>query len=210
MDKNTTDSIIEINNLTKIYDSRKGKVKALDGIDLEVKKGDIFGFIGPNGAGKTTTIQIMTGVIPPTSGGVKIAGYDITREPIEIKKRIGAMPEEIGFYKNMSGKDILEYHAEFYDDGRYKDNIYKLAKKTGIDGYLDKKVKEYSFGMRKKLAITQALINEPELLILDEPTLALDPKAIRFFIDLIKDLNKEGITIFLSSFLQVREEKKSL
>lgn len=201
MDEHTDNFIIDIKNLTKIYRSKRGKVRALDNITLNIERGDIFGFIGPNGAGKTTTIQIMTGIIPPTSGEVIIAGFDITKNPIEVKKKIGAMPEEIGFYNNMTGKDILEYHAGFYDGGKYKKNIYSTAEKTGIDGYLDKKVKEYSLGMKKRLAVTQALINEPELLILDEPTLALDPKGIHFFTDLIKDLNHEGITIFLSSHI---------
>ncbi len=192
---------IEIQNLTKVFKSRSDNVKAVDNVSFDVEEGDVFGFLGPNGAGKTTTIKMLCGALDPTSGSAKISEHDITEEPLKVKENIGVMPEEPGFYGNMTGRKHLEFYAEFYDSGDYRDNICDVVDKTSIDEYVDREVKGYSHGMKKRLALAQSLVHDPDVLILDEPTGGLDPQGTHFFRNFIEKLNGEGKTIFLSSHI---------
>ncbi|MFP4051116.1 MAG: ATP-binding cassette domain-containing protein [Thermoplasmata archaeon] len=194
-------SIIEIDRLTKEFRSRSSVVKAVDNISFTVKKGDMFGFLGPNGAGKTTTIRMLCGALDPTSGSVSIDGHDILNEPLKVKETIGVMPEEPGFYGSMTGRQHLKFYAQFYDSGKYVENIEDAIEKTNIKEYVDRKVREYSHGMKKRLALAQSLVHDPDILIMDEPTGGLDPQGTHFFRSFIKDLNKQGKTIFLSSHI---------
>lgn len=190
---------IEVNGLTKFYNG----FKAVDNISFKVERGDIFGFLGPNGAGKTTTINMLTTIIKPTRGTAKICEYDILKNPLELKKRIGFMPDVPGFYGEMKAKDVLNFYAEFYriskEDRRKK--IDKLLETMQLTDFKNKKVKTFSRGMKQKLGFASSLLNDPEILILDEPTIGLDPAMIHFFRKSIKSLNEKGVTIFLSSHI---------
>ena len=195
--------MIDVHNLTKVYGKKNETITAVDHINFQVKKGDIFGFLGPNGAGKTSTIKMLTTIIRPSEGTAKVCGFDIKTEAIQVKKRIGLMTEQPGFYNNMKAKDLLSFYAEFYNFSKIESR--KRAKEVleivGLNDYGDRIVKSYSWGMRKRLALAQALLNDPKLLILDEPTGGFDPASTKAFRDLIKFLNKDGKTIFISSHL---------
>ena len=184
--------IIKTNNLTKYY----GKARGIIGLNLSIEKGEYFGFIGPNGAGKSTTIRILLGLISPTSGNVQIFGKNIVKEKENILKGIGYLPSEALFYSGMKVRDILKLSA----DMRKKDcaeEAKKLCDRLQLD--ISRKVDELSFGNRKKVAIVCALQSNPSLIILDEPTGGLDPLMQRNFFDILRERNREGVTIFLSS-----------
>ena len=190
---------IEVENLSKHFKN----FKAVDSISFSVKKGEVFGFLGPNGAGKTTTIKMMTTILRPKNGSVKICGYDLKTDPIKAKQCIGFMPDVPGFYGEMTGENILHFYAEFYripKEARKK-KIDDLLKMMQLTEFKKKKVKTYSRGMKPKPGFSTALLNDPQVLILDEPTIGLDPTTIHFFRKLFTQLNAEGKTIFLSSHI---------
>lgn len=178
-----------------------GSLVAVDDLNIHIKEGDVYGFLGPNGAGKTTTIRMLSTLIKPTSGTASIMGYDIHKEPNNARRAIGIMPERPGFYDEMSGRKQLRFYGEFYKIPRPKldARIEELMARVGMMRFIDAAIKTYSHGMRKRLAIAQALLHDPKILILDEPSTGLDPKGVQEFRDLIKGLNKEGYTMFLSS-----------
>jgi ABC-2 type transport system ATP-binding protein len=191
--------MIETEGLTKKFKD----FSAVDAIDFEVSAGDIFGFLGPNGAGKTTTIRMLTTILTPSSGTATVCGHDILKEPIKVRSKIGLMPESPGFYQNMSGFDILMFYAEFYGipKAERKRKATELLEMMGLRDFMKKKIKTYSHGMRKRVALAQALINDPEILILDEPTGGLDPRGTHSFRMMITGLRDRGMTIFLSSHI---------
>lgn len=196
--------MIRTYGLTKVFRSFGSKdVVAVDHIDFDVERGDIFGFLGPNGAGKTTTIRMLTAILSPTSGTAEICGYDVIKEPMKVKQRIGLMPEALGFYSEMRAIDLLEFYAKFYKIPKIerRKRAIELLKLVGLPKFAYRKAGAYSHGMRKRLALAQAMINDPELLILDEPTGGLDPQGTQNFRKMIRDLHKRGITIFLSSHI---------
>ena len=179
-------------NLTKYY----GKARGVIELNLSVEKGECFGFIGPNGAGKSTTIRTLLGLISPTAGSVRIFGKDIAKEKEAILQDIGYLPSEAVFYPGMKVKDILKLSA----DMRKKDcteEAKTLCERLRLD--TSRKVDELSFGNRKKVAIVCALQSDPALLILDEPTGGLDPLMQREFFDILRERNRKGVTVFLSS-----------
>ena len=167
-------ALLEIRGLTKKF----GDLVAVDNLDIHVHKKDIYGFLGPNGAGKTTTIRMLANLIRPTAGTARIMDYDILEDPNQVRRLIGIMPERPGFYEEMRGRQVLRFYAEFY----------RIPKAT-IEARI----------MRKRLAIATALVHEPKILILDEPSTGLDPKGVQEFRDLIRSLSDDGYTIFLSS-----------
>ena len=181
-------------NLTKYYGKSRGIVE----LNLSVKEGECFGFIGPNGAGKSTTIRTLLGLISPTSGSAQIFGKDIIKEKEEILQNIGYLPSEAVFYSGMKVKDVLKLSADMR-----KMNCTEEAKKLCDRLQLDtsRKVNELSFGNRKKVAIVCALQSNPELLILDEPTGGLDPLMQREFFEIVRERNRSGATVFLSSHI---------
>ena len=185
-------NVIENNKLSKTYGKRRG----VENISLEVKEGEIYGFVGPNGAGKSTTIRLLLNFIYPVSGSGKIFNKDIVKESKEIKKLIGYVPSEVRFYDDMKVKEIIEYACSFYEKVNM-DEIYTLCDVFEMD--LHKKMRELSLGNKKKVAIVQALVNNPKLIILDEPTGGLDPLMQKKLFDTLKALRKRGTTIFLSS-----------
>ncbi len=178
-----------------------GSLVAVDRLNIRIKQGDIYGFLGPNGAGKTTTIRMLSTLIKPTAGTACIMGYDVRNEPNRARRAIGIMPERPGFYEEMTGRKQLRFYGEFYKIPRSKldPRIEDLMDLVGMPRFIDAAIKTYSHGMRKRLAIAQALLHEPRILILDEPSTGLDPAGVQEFRELIRSLNKEGYTIFLSS-----------
>ncbi len=194
--------MIEIDSLVKVYDGRKG-TRAVDGITFTVKRGDLFGFLGPNGAGKTTTIRILATLMQPTEGTARIDGHDVRNDAIAIRDIIGYTPENPGFYPTMRGREHLLYWGEFYGipKAELRERTRDLLGLVELEEAADRKLKTYSHGMRQRLAVAQALLNDPPLLILDEPAGGLDPAGIRSFRELMMNLNAQGKTIFLSSHL---------
>ncbi len=190
--------MIELKNVAKKFGARP----AVDGVSFEVQKGEIVGFLGPNGAGKTTTMRMITGYFPPTSGTVKVAGYDVAEKPIEAKSKIGYMPENVPLYKEMDVYSYLKFIAEI--KGVPKDKIpgriTKAMEEAGITGVKDRVIGRLSKGFRQRTGIAQAIINDPEVLILDEPTVGLDPKQISEIRGLIKKM-KGDRTIILSTHI---------
>jgi ABC-2 type transport system ATP-binding protein len=192
--------IIETKDLTKCY----GKILGIKDLNLQVKRGEIFGYLGPNGAGKTTTIKLLLDLIHPTKGRAYIFGLDSHRNSLPIRKRIGFMSVDFNLYEHMTGKDFLIFCQSFYSnkDKKFKE---KLIKKFKIK--MEEKIKTYSHGMKQKLALVQALLPQLELLILDEPTIGLDPLMQNEFLNLIKEQKEEGKTIFFSSHILSEVEK---
>ena len=185
-------NIIETNNLTKYY----GKAKGIEGINLKVEEGDLFGFIGPNGAGKSTTIRTLLGLITPTSGSAKIFGNECSRGNKDILKDIGYMPSEMWFYQNMRVGELIKLSAKLQKKDCFKE-AQILCDRLELD--VKKKIEDLSLGNRKKVGIVCAMQHKPKLYILDEPTSGLDPLMQKEFWSILKERNEEGATIFLSS-----------
>jgi len=185
---------IQTKNLTKYYGDSLG----IKDVTLEVQRGEIFGFIGPNGAGKSTAIRTLLGLLPPTSGSAQMLGMDIITQGAELRKKIGYLPSEVHYYDEMSSRELLEYHSRFYGETK-NGEISRLAEHFELD--LDKKITDLSFGNKKKCAIIQSVLHNPELLILDEPTAGLDPLMQNRYFELLEEQNKKGVTIFFSSHI---------
>ncbi|MBK7131604.1 MAG: ABC transporter ATP-binding protein [Bacteroidales bacterium] len=191
-------SIIELTSLTKKY----GSFTAVDDLNLTIKKGEIFGLLGPNGAGKSTTILMMLGLTEPTSGSVSVCGINSTTNPIEVKRKVGYLPEDVGFYDNYTGFENLLYTARLNSMSlsTAKKEADQLLEKVGLTNEKEKKAGKYSRGMRQRLGLADVLIKKPEVIILDEPTLGIDPKGVEEFLELILSLSREeGRTVLLSS-----------
>jgi ABC-2 type transport system ATP-binding protein len=188
-------TMIEARDLTK----RFGETTAVDGIDLVVEEGSVHGFVGPNGAGKTTTMQMMVGLLEPTAGDVTIAG-----EPAgttAANERLGYSPQELPLHESMTGRRYLEYmgRAAGMDRGEAGDRATELLAWLDLEDAATQRIDEYSGGMKRRISLAQAMIHDPELLILDEPTTGLDPTGRQQIMDALRDLPEEGITVFVSS-----------
>lgn len=187
---------IEVKNLRKEY----GSFTAVDSLNFEVQKGEIFGIVGPNGAGKTTTLKMLSGLIIPSEGDIKIQGLEMRKNAGALKQKLGFLPEESPLYEGMTANDYLLFFAEIY--GIEKETalvrIYDLLKDLKLDAR-DRKIGEMSKGMQRKVAIARALINDPEYLILDEMTSGLDPTTSRYLSDFVLSLKKSGKTIIFSA-----------
>jgi len=196
--------MIEVRGLTKIYGRGRGDgTKALDAATFEVPARSIYGFLGPNGAGKTTTIRILATILSPTEGRATVAGHDILDAPLKVQASIGYMPEYPGFYPTMTAEQHLDYWGRFYGMPRAdrRRRTKELLDLVGLGAEGGKKLKAYSHGMHKRFGLAQALLHDPPVLILDEPAGGLDPHGIVFFRNLLRQLNREGKTIFLSSHI---------
>jgi ABC-2 type transport system ATP-binding protein len=186
-------SLVSLENLTKHY----GEVRAVDGISLEVKAGEIFGLLGHNGAGKTTTIRMLTGRTKPTSGSARISGFDIANEQARIRPLINLVFEDANLYERLTGRDNLALFAKLYNAPVSR--IEQLLDTVGLSAAADRRVKTWSTGMRQRLLIARALVNNPQVLFLDEPTRGLDPSSSRELRDLMLRLASEGTTIILTT-----------
>ncbi|MBS1706975.1 MAG: ABC transporter ATP-binding protein [Armatimonadetes bacterium] len=188
---------ISIKNLTKTYTLRSGvKSNAVDGIDLEVQEGEIFGFLGPNGAGKTTTIKMLLNIIEPTSGEATIFGHEL--DDMTVHKIISYLPEKPYYYEHMTGMEILRFYASLFSI-KDEEKCEGLLKKVNLYNDREKPIAQYSKGMQQRIGLAQSLLNDPKLLFLDEPTGGLDPIAHKEIRDLILQFRDEGKTVFISS-----------
>lgn len=190
--------MIKTENLTKDYNGKK----AVDNLTLEIVKGDVFGFLGPNGAGKTTTILMLNGMIEPTSGKCYINEMEVSKNPLEVKKITGYLPEGVGFYNNLTAFQNLDYFAQFYEMKKEdsKKRIDELLSLVGLEN-VEQKVGGYSRGMVQRLGLAQALLNDPDVIFLDEPTSNLDPEGVLHLRETLKKLSDEKKTIFFSSHI---------
>jgi ABC-2 type transport system ATP-binding protein len=184
---------IDITDLTKYY----GKERGIEHVDLKVEPGEIFGFIGPNGAGKSTTIRILLNLIFPSGGSARIMGMDVVRESKKIKYRTGYVPSDANAYPSMDVGGFLNYCLRFYGARNGTQRLTELCELFEVD--LKRKIADLSMGNRKKVSVIQGLLHDPELLILDEPTMGLDPLMQARFFDLLRSENSKGMTIFFSS-----------
>jgi len=191
---------IETRQLTKRY----GDVIAVDRLDLTVSAGEVFGLLGPNGAGKTTTILMLLGLSEPTAGTARVAGLDPARQPLEVKRRVGYLPDNVGFYGNLTGRQNLRYTARLngVDPAATDRRLQDLLDQVGLADTADTRVDTYSRGMRQRLGIADALVKDPSVMILDEPTIAIDPEGVAEMLALIRFLARErGVALLLSSHL---------
>ncbi len=187
--------MIETHALTKRYRD----VTAVAGLDLHVKAGEIFGFLGPNGAGKTTTILMLLGIVPPTSGTVRLFGRDLATAPLELKRRVGVVSEQQFLYEDMTAAEYLHFFCDLYDVPRAARRIDEVVGQVGLGDRLRSQVRGYSRGMQQKLGLARALLHDPPLLILDEPVSGLDPVGVREVRELLLGEHARGKTILISS-----------
>ena len=197
------DVIIETRNLTKVYRDFWGrqKVRALKSLDLEVRRGEIFGLLGPNGSGKTTTIKLILGLLFPTNGQALVFGRDSS--DVTKNERVGYLPEESYLYRFLNAEETLDFYGRLFNISRAvrRQRVADLIEMVGLDWAKRRQLKEYSKGMTRRIGLAQALINDPELIVLDEPTTGLDPIGVREMKNLILKLRDEGKTVLMCSHL---------
>jgi ABC-2 type transport system ATP-binding protein len=193
-----TDFIIQLRDLTKKYDN----FTAVDHLNLNIKKGEIFGLLGPNGAGKSTTILMMLGLTDPTSGVVNVCGINSTTNPIGVKQKVSYLPEDVGFYDDNTAMENLIYTAQLNSISvpAAQQKATELLSRVGLSEVINKKTGKFSRGMRQRLGLADVLMKNPEVIILDEPTSGIDPKGVQDFLNLIKELRDEhGLSVIFSS-----------
>jgi ABC-2 type transport system ATP-binding protein len=197
-----SEPVIEARDLTKRY----GRVAAVDGVTFTVGRGEIFGLLGPNGAGKTTTILMMLGLTDVTSGSVSVLGYNPAREPLQVKRVVGYLPDTVGFYDHMTAADNLRYTAALIGIERNEGNkrIAAALERVGLGEVGDKRVGTFSRGMRQRLGLAEILLKDVAIAILDEPTSGLDPQATAELLETIRSLKHDGVAVLLSSHLLER------
>ncbi|HSX41969.1 MAG TPA: ATP-binding cassette domain-containing protein [Candidatus Saccharimonadales bacterium] len=206
MPQNSSTNIIEVKDLVKTY---PGDVKAVQGISFNVKQGEFFGFLGPNGAGKTTTINMLVNLVKKTSGTVKIDGIEISENPDEIYKKVGFAMQEVGLDEVATAREMMQLHGRLYHmpKAEIDAQIAKLLKLVELEKVADKFTSTYSGGMRRRFDLALSLIHKPKILFLDEPTQGLDPHARQLIWSHLRELNKQGMTIFLTThFMEEAEE----
>jgi ABC-2 type transport system ATP-binding protein len=197
--------MISVTNLKKKYDT----VEALKGISFSIGQGEFYGLLGPNGAGKTTTISIMSTIVEPSAGEVNIAGYDLKRNPIECKKTIGVVPQEIALYNEMTAYDNLVFWGGLYNVPK-QELIARIDKTLLLFGLFDRKddkVKTYSGGMKRRINIASALLHQPKVLFMDEPTVGIDPQSRNLIFEVIEKLHKDGMTIVYTTHYMEEAER---
>jgi ABC-2 type transport system ATP-binding protein len=197
-------SAIRLRGLTKLFGDRV----AVDAMNLDVAPGELFGFLGPNGAGKTTTIRLLTGLLRPTSGSAELCGHDVVAAPLRARAVAGYVPDQPALYEKLTGREMLALAADLYGVPRTVQTarIGPLLAALALEGHADQLIQSYSRGMRQKLALGAALLHDPRVLLLDEPTVGLDPASARQLKDVIRGLCAEGRTVFLSTHvLEVAE-----
>ncbi len=187
--------MIKTKKLTKKFNT----LTAVNNLNLDIKKGEIFGFIGPNGAGKTTTIKMMVGIIPPTKGKVKIGDYNIQKEPVKAKKIIGYIPDVPYVYPHMTGKEFLDFVAELYQVENKEEKIKDLLKIYSLEQMANGYFKDFSRGTKQKITIIAAMLHRPKVLIIDEPILGLDPASSQKTLKMLDDFSKNNGTVFVCS-----------
>lgn len=193
-----SDLLVEAEGLVKAY----GDFLAVDDLDLTLSQGEVYGFLGPNGSGKSTTILMLLGLTEPTEGEVRVVGFDPTRQPLEVKRKVGYLPESVGFYTDLTGVENLLYTADLNNirPSEAKQRVTELLDMVELSEAGRRPVGQYSRGMRQRLGLADMLLKRPQVIILDDPTLGLDPAGIQWLLKMIQELSrKEGISVFLSS-----------
>src|SRR5882724_12900607 len=198
-------SMISVSNLSKSYDG----VQALKGISFDIKQGEFYGLLGPNGAGKTTTISIMSTLLEPSGGSVTIAGLDLKSNPTECKKTVGVVPQEIALYNELSAYDNLMFWGSLYDVSKseLKLRIDETLKLFGLFERRNDKVKTYSGGMKRRINIASALLHQPKVLFMDEPTVGIDPQSRNLIFEVVEKLHNEGMTIVYTTHYMEEAER---
>lgn len=199
--------MISIKELSKSYN--RGEIKAVQNLSIEVKPGEIFGFLGPNGAGKTTTIKMMIGLLKPDQGSVSIGGFDIQNDPLEVKKRIGFVPDQPEVYEKLTGLEYLDFMADTYGVSREKrlERMEALLEKFQMENAVFDLIQSYSHGMRQKIILIGSLLHDPEVIIMDEPMTGLDPKSSHALKEMMKRKCQEGKIMFFSTHVLEVAEK---
>jgi ABC-2 type transport system ATP-binding protein len=194
-----SDTVIETRGLLKLY----GATRAVDGVDLDIRRGEIFGLLGPNGAGKTTTILMMLGLTETSGGSVRVLGFDPVRQPLQVKRRVGYLPDSVGFYDHLTARENLAYTARLLDIPRREATARIMEALTQVElaDVVDHRVATFSRGMRQRLGIAEIVMKRAEVAILDEPTSGLDPHATHELLEMIRGLKKAGVAVLLSSHL---------
>lgn len=195
-------NMVEVRNVSKRFDDKL----VLDNINFTIRKGEIFGLLGPNGAGKSTLISIMTGLVSSDSGDVVIGGHSIKKDPVKLKKLIGVVPQEIALFESLTAKENLEYFGALYGltGSKLKERIKEAIELAALEEYPKKKVKDYSGGMKRRLNIAVALMNHPEVVLMDEPTVGVDPQSRNHIFEVVKKMNREYNTtiIYTSHYME--------
>jgi len=194
-----TQALVQVEQLTKRY----GDVNAVDAISFDVRAGEIFGFLGPNGAGKTTTIKMLTGLVRPTAGSARICGHDIVESPLDAKRLIGYVPDEPNLYGKLSAYEFLRFVGDVYgvDPARSSSRIDELLDLFELGDAGGSLIEGYSHGMKQKVALCAALLHEPSVYFLDEPTVGLDPKSARILKDIVRQVTRAGNSVFMSTHI---------
>jgi ABC-2 type transport system ATP-binding protein len=205
-----TDAAVMVAGLMKHYDGREGTVEAVRGVDLEVRAGEIFGFLGPNGAGKSTTIRMLTTLLTITSGRAEVAGFDVAEQPDAARQRIGVALQEAGLDPRQTGRELLVLHGRLFgfSPARARERAQELLALVELEDAADRVIKGYSGGMNRRLDLAAALVHEPEVLFLDEPTTGLDPASRLTIWEELRRINRQGTTVFLTT--QYLEEADQL
>jgi ABC-2 type transport system ATP-binding protein len=189
--------MIELRNISKRY----GSTLAVDDLSLKVEKGELFGFIGPNGAGKTTTLRMMVGILEATAGKISIAGIDVAEEPDRAKRMIGFIPDRPFLYEKLTGMEFMKFIGDLYgvEETGFQARAEELLKRFSLYDWGDHLIESYSHGMKQRLIIASALLHDPEIIIVDEPMVGLDPAGIRMVKKIFRGLADQGVTIFMST-----------
>ncbi len=194
--------MIEVENLTKRY----GSVTAVDAITFTARHGQVTGFLGPNGAGKTTTIRMLTGYMPPTSGKALVAGYDVFEQSMEVRKRVGYLPENVPLYRDLTARGYLMYIADIRGLAKPRQRADEVLAQVGLAHRAESRIRNLSKGMKQRVGLAQALIHDPEVLILDEPTIGLDPIQVLELRELVRDLGRDRTLLFSTHILSEAEQ----
>jgi ABC-2 type transport system ATP-binding protein len=196
---NENEALIEAEHLSKHY----GDKVAVDDVSFRVNRGEVFGFLGPNGAGKTTTIKMIVGLLQPTSGTVNVAGYDISRQPLQAKAASGFVPDTPNLYPKLSGRELLRFIGDLYelDRAQVERRMEELLRIFRLEEAGDDTIDSYSHGMQQKTALAAALMHDPKVLVLDEPTAGLDPRSARLIKDMLRQMAERGSAVFLSTHI---------
>jgi ABC-2 type transport system ATP-binding protein len=189
--------MIELHNVSKSY----GNTVAVRDLSLSIAKGELFAFLGPNGAGKTTTIKLMCGLLFPSAGSIRVAGFDIQTHGEQARRVISYVPDQPFLYEKLTGREMLQFIADMYamPPERARDGMARMIELFGLETFVDNLTQHYSHGMRQRTVFACALLHEPEVLIVDEPTVGLDPRSIRLLKDLLRAEARRGVTVFLST-----------
>ncbi|MFN8597441.1 MAG: ATP-binding cassette domain-containing protein [Anaerolineae bacterium] len=200
-------NIVEVTNLVKQYPG--SAEPAVRGVSFAIKQGEIFGFLGPNGAGKTTTISMLSCLLKPTSGTATVAGFDLTKQATEVKRRIGLVPQDLALYPTISARDNLNFFGRIYGlNGKLlKQRVDDALKMVGLFDRANDAVEKFSGGMKRRVNIAAGLLHEPEILFLDEPTVGVDPQSRNFIFDNVEQLNKRGLTVLYTTHYMEEAER---